>query len=184
MTTTHALLDDLEREWARLGVPVGDVLSPGLDPGEVERVVTSATGQVTADVITWFTWHNGSPSNWFAAPLQQTLLGLSLALEVRQEMLAVSASVPEGAAYRPQWLPIGDMGVGVRMVIDTKSGELYRLDWQALETFETPLAADLAAAVTVWKDVLAAGYYRWDGSDWQYDYLALPVDLKVRGLIG
>jgi hypothetical protein len=188
----RAALDRWEQCWRDLGFPVDDDLMPGLSLADV-RGTLEPLGPVPDDVITWFGWHNGSRDGmnkpWAHAPTGSCLISLDLALEHQATYVEVTRLRPEDGADRwePTWLPLIDTDQGDSVSLDLVTGEVrtaHFWPWSDEHPHLTRRAApDLASIVTLWCDVLDAGYYAWHGGNWKYDTSQLPRDLHTASLI-
>lgn len=201
-------LSDLERRWRALGVPVNELLRPGLSPAAVSHTIGAAmetsagapgsTLQLS-EAERWFSWRDGTRpgAHWVAAPMAKTLLSLQQALAERALMLS-SARDQDYAdphdLWRHSWLPIGDSGVGVLLALDLEantsggvevgeSGSVVYVDWSDPQHYYRPVPT-LLAATSIWAAALDTGVYSWDGQDWVYDFKALPRELLQTWLVG
>lgn len=202
-------LSDLERRWRALGVPVNEVLRPGLSPAAVTHTIRAtmdtsaqAAGSTLqlSEVERWFGWHDGTllGMDWVAAPSGMTLFTLERGLQERQMMLSLAQEQKFTEAYRlwrRTWLPIGDSGVGVLLVLDLDanasgsgveeggSGSVVYVDWSNPQHYRRPVPT-LLAATSIWAAALDTGAYSWNGEEWVYDFRAVPLELRRTWLVG
>jgi len=177
------LLDGLEQQWRALGVPTERVLAPGLDAAQVRGALMSELGTAPDDLVTWFTWHNGTTAQgWEAAPLPHQLHTLEHCVQNRQEQISIKVSPPM-TGWDLAWLPLTDEPVSSLYAFHTRTGQLLLVDWWSAE-FVFPAAADLATAVRFWTRVLQGGYYRWVDGAWEYDFASLPLEIRSSSLTG
>jgi hypothetical protein len=188
----RSALERWEQCWRDLGFPVNEELMPGLDEAGVRRVL-EPLGPVPDDVITWFGWHNGSRNESNSphshAPTGSCLITLDTAVYNQAIYVSVTAQRPEDTEdqWEPTWLPLIDTDKGDSFLLDLVTGEVrtsFFWPWSEEHPHLTRLAApDLATIVTLWCDVLDAGYYTWRDGDWRYDASQLPRDLFDVGVI-
>lgn len=201
-------LSDLERRWRALGVPVEEVLQPGLSPAAVNQTIRAAMEESVraagstlelSEAERWFGWHDGTPSGieWVAAPTGMTLFTLEQALRERLMMLNAAEEQVYADAHklwRNTWLPIARNGVGVLLALDLLNGpraddagedvaSVVYIDWEDPQHYYRPAPA-LLAAMAIWASALDTGLYSWDGTDWVYDFRAVPLELVRTRLVG
>jgi hypothetical protein len=198
MSDLSELLQALDARWWDLGMPVDEILAPGLSETEVRSTLSAVTERPCDEIVEWFTWHNGRldprPNLVLAAPSGFALLSVIGALAERSGSQAVAI---EAAAMEPEagltpaehwpssWLPIGENGSGGLLVAEIGTDPIHAPlrfhDWGGESPAGVP---SLVAAVQLWLTVLDTGVYAWADGMWHYDYLALPVDYKRMGLVG
>jgi cell wall assembly regulator SMI1 len=190
MSELSRLLHEWEGEWTRLGMPVEENLSPGLELDRVVDALTSTFGAVNDDVPQWFVWHDGSPPRLdvLAAPIGWPILPLALCLRQREQQMAVSRELPDSnpemSRWDARWLPLTPDTGGGSYVVDTASGQVLDVSWWSGEDLGRVVAEDLASAVRVWLEALRGGHYQWVDGQWEYDYAAVPQYLRATGLVG
>jgi cell wall assembly regulator SMI1 len=191
MSELSRLLQEWEGEWTRLGLPVEEALSPGLELEHVVDTLTSTFGTVNEELPQWFVWHDGSPPglNVDAAPIGAPILPLALCLRERETQMAVSRNevpdhYPDIYRWDAHWLPLTPDSGGGSYVVDTATGQVLDVSWWSGEDLGRVVAEDMASAVQVWLEVLRGGYYQWADGRWQYDYTAVPQHLRATGLVG
>jgi hypothetical protein len=190
MSELARLLQEWEVEWTRLGMPVEEILLPGLALTQVVDTLTSTFGAVHDDVPEWFAWHDGSPPRLEvdAAPIGAPILPLALCLRERETQMAVSRDVPVYSPGMPRWdahwLPLTPDTGGGSYVVDTTTGQVLDVSWWSGEDLGRVVAEDLASAVQVWLEVLRGGYYQWADGRWQYNFTAVPRHFRGTGLVG
>ena len=192
-----ALLDALtewEEAWRARGVPVDDLLAPGLHPDEIRVAIEFAP--VHDDAITWYSWRNGAnplTPRMEAVPSGRILTSLSEALRERDEIL--SSEADEGIndaedAYRRSWLPVASSERGNLLSLDLNRGDVFRSDVGEGWSTEYPqwhlqISANLETLVRAWIAELSRGDYSWNAGGWfDFDGLDQPKDLRSRHVLG
>ena len=192
-----ALLDALtewEEAWRTRGVPVDDLLAPGLHPDEIRAAIDFAP--VHDDAITWYSWRNGAKqptARMEAVPSGRILTSLSEALRERDSILSIGADEGiEGTedAYGRSWLPVASSESVYLLSLDLNRGEVFRSDVAWGWSTEYPLwhlqiGDNLETLVRTWIAELARGDYLWNEGGWfDYDGLDQPMDLRSRHVLG
>ena len=190
MPDLSRLLHEWEGEWIRLGVPVEEILLPGLELDQVVDTLTRTFGTVHDDVPQWFAWHDGSPPRLGvdAAQIGWPILPLALCLRERETQMAVDREIllytPQMHRWDARWLPLTPDTGGGSYVVDTATGQVLDVSWWSGGDLDRVVAEDLSSAVQVWLEVLRGGYYQWSDGRWQYDFAAVPPHFRGTGLVG
>lgn len=208
MTPLRELLNRLEIEWKRIGCVDVSRLAPGQSPEETRRLLEQAKLAPVAELLDWFSWHNGpidddvgdkrvwlEPSGFEILRLERCLAGrehlLSLSREVaeadREEFGDSDPEAQPSYYFEPTWLPIGGVS-RCDLVADTRTPgggcSILCVDWED-GGFRTPRAGSIAEMVELWIHVLQTYYKpRTDGEGWSFEFTELPVELRVSGLLG
>jgi hypothetical protein len=189
MSALSDLLLDLERRWRQFGMPVDDLLRPGRDRSEIVDLLAAEFGTAPPELVDWFNWHDGPGEQWWKtpAPLPGMLISLEVARRQRADTLDAQEFSPDPDYPVPQWhrtwLPLLDYGVGAKTAYDVSNAALLLVDYWDPE-FTTTVASRFTDAVGVWLRALDTGLYEWRDGDWHYDFAALPLDLRMTGLVG
>lgn len=113
-------LAEFERSLRRSGAPVVAAFREGIDEATVERALASVGLSPTAELVTWFAWHDGAGGDSESLDARELLPGayhydLRMLcreyLATRQDFDEVEASVPDPAftsadLWDPSWFPL------------------------------------------------------------------------------
>ena len=176
MSKLSELLHALDKRWRSLGMPVDELLAPGLAEDVVRSTLSNVTQHLSDEIVDWFAWHNGrfEPRNLvLAAPSGCALLSITEALAERAQSRSVAV---EAAATEPElgmapeeywpdsWLPIAENGSGGLLVVDVvRDGSKAPARFHDWEGDSVEGASSLVVAAQLWLAVLDTGLYTWAG---------------------
>jgi hypothetical protein len=116
-------LTRIELAWRARDFPVAQVLRPGLPADEVRRRLAVIDVPAHEDLVTWFSWHDGTPTDSpFSAVPAGFLYSLDDAVRDWHDLLAGGADARLNEFLR-DWFPIISAGPDMLCVHST-SGEL------------------------------------------------------------
>lgn len=172
-----AVLTDFERLLAERAAPIHNLLAtPGPEPAYVERVLAQRWDVAPAEVVAWFSWHNG----WRVRPpgVTEGLIGpwhpLTIDEAVAEADRVMERASPRLQAYYPSaWLPVVEVtGSGQRncqLIIDLSGGPhaVLRDPWGEPPQ---PVATSLRQVVEGWVSLLRLDVVRWndESESWSY----------------
>jgi hypothetical protein len=163
MSDLLRLLRTYEAAWRCSGDPAVAGLRPGVAAEVVEAELASIGLAATADLITWFAWHNGGeqwfgPSRWEMHSVHDAVLWTLQWRQIDQEIAEES-----GIDAEERW-PNAFLAIGLRnqerLAIDTSVPvsavkESPQDDWAPPEV----VATSLAALVEYWTEMIACCRY-------------------------
>jgi cell wall assembly regulator SMI1 len=172
MTTSArllALLAEFEAEWVRQGAPVATIAAPGTDPERVRRTLGDLDLPPADDVVTWFSWHDGTTMlGWDQCIGTGGLLLRSLhdmaehcrMVRTVDADIAAAEGIEPGFYWRPTWFPVATAAGGAALAIDCAEAlaglpAVYTVAREHDDAPQmTPVAADLTVVITLWLDLL------------------------------
>lgn len=186
------LLEAWEAEWRRQGANIATVLRPGLSNAQIDRLTGPLDLSLPLEARVWWRWHDGTdriPGRWSDVG-SLLLLGLEEAVQVRQRMLSISATMDDHPLAAPEglwpvgWIPIGEFGNGDVAAIDcaVPEGEVTpvrRVGWD-VEDFKKPRLGSLTELVQMYLDLTTSGIYSWDVEEdrWKRDSDRMPEQYR------
>jgi hypothetical protein len=186
----------LEAEWVRLDAPITGLLRPGLSDIEIDSQTEPLGLTVPAELRTWWRWHDGAdlgeqhgfertigPGGYALLPLHEAVKRYQLEMEIAEN---VRGEAP--VAWGRSWLPFMVNSGPSRLYVDcdrvtpSAASPVRMVTWE-WEQPEVDRACSLCQAVELWVWSLESGYYRWSGQVWDSDWDAIPVFLRLSGLV-
>ena len=159
------LLHRLERAWHEQGMPIAQNLRPGLAP-EVIKQRLKAKGMTPSDeVLNWWAWHDGTPSQGVEAlghPVGRWL-SLDQAVEEYDRHVRAGYSTPDTGLHG--WFPLLHLTDGSVLVADCRDGgPTSTVTWisRELTLMKGTTSVDLTTAVGWWVELFETGVWRWD----------------------
>ncbi|GAA2140017.1 hypothetical protein GCM10009844_09290 [Nocardioides koreensis] len=134
MTELSTLLSQLHELLGTTGAPVAEHLRPGTSADRVEAVMHGFGLDVDPDIVTWFSWHDGTdtpaaaspPGSLLASPLNHLLGGLHLPTldQVATDLAAARELEPfpeQPLILGPGWFPFLEFTDGWLVCVDTRA---------------------------------------------------------------
>lgn len=171
------MLDQLNHELVRIGVPVHEYFRPGLSRSRVVELTAPFGLEVGEEAMAWWRWRNGSIGHLRPA---EGALWLERSLEIyqtRRQEAERAATEPDCADslrdpdiwWHPRWLPFNHTSGAHLLVIDcstnSASRPLRHIDWGIVGTpgYAKPLWPSISSWVTDLVEELRSDCYRYDG---------------------
>jgi len=191
VTSLIEALEALERLWSEQGAPVKDLLQPGLDSRAMDDLRHRVPTPPHEEVRVLLAWHDGvrdqvsgeRPSDRDVGPCGFELLNSAAAVNVIMrksrlaDRLASEFERPRSQFWQDDWFPIAVRNAGEStLVIDGTDGSVKCVYWQDGDSPST-VSSDLFELVSLWKRLLAEGYWKWMHDGWRL-LRPLPTELS------
>lgn len=184
MTDVHDAWEDLLAYHREIASPIPDLLNPPVATATVQEAEARFGGPLHPDVVALFRCADGiDQDRWRAldlaacevAPLQE-FLPLATAAERARMFRRNAEDAGTDGLWRPEWFPVFVMEADEAIVLDSATGELWVVRWEATDvrSLERGLAEHLRHNVAL----MRAQGVGWDQDD---GVLTLPDDPDVFG---
>jgi hypothetical protein len=188
---TIELLGDFERRLHEHGVPIKDILAPGLSDAEMAARVHPLPLELSREARVWWGWHNGTlpvedyrygliAPGRYLVPLERAVA------DYRENRLLAEERARAGGSpevwWDPKWIPLLSPDNGTTIACDCSVGPRdpspLHVVWWKLPDYDRPQRASdsLGQMIVWWIEAIDSGmwHYDRDAAIWRRDHRAIP----------